>query len=45
MTKGFKMAVALAVLTASLSSAVNAANPNKEPNLTSLCGKIWKPRC
>ena len=45
MTKRFKMAVAMAVLTASLTSAaaVNAAgNPN---NPTSLCGKIWKPRC
>jgi hypothetical protein len=46
MTKHFKMAVALAVLTASLTSAtaVNAGNP-KDGNLTSLCGKIWKPRC
>ena len=47
MTKEFKIAVALAVLTASLTcaTAVNAANNPKDPNLTSMCGKIWKPRC
>jgi hypothetical protein len=40
MTKRFKIAVALAALTAVVSaSSATAKNP------TSLCGKIWKYRC
>jgi hypothetical protein len=41
-TKRFKMSIALAVVAATLLSATPVTAGS---NPTSLCGKIWKPRC